>query len=790
MPEACAGFRKCLLLPVLSVVLLLGISGRVMAQDVELRTLFCPIISEAPTIDGVVNEDEWSESTTIDELTRSRSSVENEESGNVVTDTIIRVMADESTLYVALICGGPDGKPKEPKERERDGFRATDNIVQVFVDLDHDHKTNKMFGVLDTMAGDESSWGEHWGEEYLAKFRVWLKEQHGSLEALNAEWGSDFEEWDAVMPFTEKEAREANRFGPWVDFRFFDAHAISTWQSEFRRGLHDADPEARLSLSGTGNPRPTNCTDWVRLVKSCDVIRIYGTYQQALARSFKPSLRTARYTGYGAEQPHCHPWHWKLIFEGGSGISECSERQLLNPDLTYSRSAGIFARDMISITRGPGKAIVNAERHNGQIRMHYSYPSTVVAHMLDRYNPLDAIHITRLAMCGAWKSWGVINETGHTYNFISNEQIENDMLRTDEDVKLIFLTHAFAMSEKEAAELERWVKAGGILVSDLAPGGFTNHGKPREKGLLDELFGVDRSKAELVIAETNILPAGVVDGVRLEGEAKITAFEKGLVAKKAKNTATIAGAETPAVLVNKVGKGLAVLFNGDPFVPYKKVSDERWKGNEADKKAEILDKLFLSLVDAAEIEPTGDITAADGKPIYLSYFAKFKAGKVIYLCYSHGIGHDDRAALPLRDVTMKLPEKTNAYDVLEDKFYANTDKVSFSMPYMFVKILALMPYEVEGIETDLPDSTHAGEVVRFKLSIQASEPTGDHVIRMEVLGPDGKDRWYLAQNILLKGGKAEAAIPFALNDPKGRWTIRLRDITSGQRLERTLKLTQ
>lgn len=147
MPQSCAGFRKCLLLPVLSVILLLGFSSSVTAQDVELRTLFCPIVSKAPTIDGVVDEDEWSESTTIDELTRSQSSVQTEESSNIVTDTPIKIMADESTLYVALVCGGPDGKPKEPKERERDGVAATDNLVQVFVDLDHDHKTNKMFAV-------------------------------------------------------------------------------------------------------------------------------------------------------------------------------------------------------------------------------------------------------------------------------------------------------------------------------------------------------------------------------------------------------------------------------------------------------------------------------------------------------------------------------------------------------------------------------------------------------------------------------------------------------------------
>ncbi len=150
MPQSYAGFQKCLLLRVLSVILLLGLSGSVVAQDVELRTLFCPIISEAPTIDGVVNEDEWSESTTIDSLTRPgrwREVAEAATSSNIVTDTPIKIMADESTLYVAFVCGGPDGKLKDPKKRERDGVAATDNIVQVFVDLDHDHKTNKMFAV-------------------------------------------------------------------------------------------------------------------------------------------------------------------------------------------------------------------------------------------------------------------------------------------------------------------------------------------------------------------------------------------------------------------------------------------------------------------------------------------------------------------------------------------------------------------------------------------------------------------------------------------------------------------
>ena len=139
--------ERQLFLAVLSLVLLMACPRSALANDIELRTLFCPIVLEAPTIDGVVDENEWRGSTTIDRLMRSKSSVQTEGSDNFVSDTIIRIMADESAIYIAFVCGGPDGKPQNPQRRKRDGFLATDNSVQVFVDLDHDHKTNKMFGV-------------------------------------------------------------------------------------------------------------------------------------------------------------------------------------------------------------------------------------------------------------------------------------------------------------------------------------------------------------------------------------------------------------------------------------------------------------------------------------------------------------------------------------------------------------------------------------------------------------------------------------------------------------------
>ncbi len=391
-------------------------------------------------------------------------------------------------------------------------------------------------------------------------------------------------------------------------------------------------------------------------------------------------------------------------------------------------------------------------------------------------------------MAGEWNTQGVIHETGTTYNFVSNEQIEAGMLDTPKH-RLLFLTESYAMSEEEAEQIRSWVMAGGIVVADLAPAIATKRGRLLKKGLLDELFGVDRTKAELVKKESVIRPGKSVLGIALGGEVKVTAYEKGLVATTAAAAAMEAETETPAIFVNKAGKGLAVLLNSDPFLGYRDVSAGREEPDNA-KRAGALDALFRCFLDAADIEPLAQIVADDGKLVDHTYFAKFDAGDVTYLGVIHGSDHVDenRGARPPRAVTIKLPKKSNVYDVLEDKTYADTDSLHVSMPYMFVKILALVPYEVKGLETDLPESTKAGDVLRFDLSISASDEPSDHVVRMEVDGPDGEERWYLAQNILAKNGRAQVTLPFALNDPAGEWTIRFHDVTSGKRLERTIEL--
>ena len=169
---------KHTIVAVLSGLLLPAITGGFTAQGEELRTLFCPIVTKAPTIDGRLEEEQWSRATTIDQLQRPeryREVSDSGLSGTTDTDTVIRLMVDASTLYVGFVCAGPDGKPKNPQKRARDAILTNDNMFQVFVDLNHNHKANKMFAVdyLGTQAdaanagtghkgGNDTSWNARW----------------------------------------------------------------------------------------------------------------------------------------------------------------------------------------------------------------------------------------------------------------------------------------------------------------------------------------------------------------------------------------------------------------------------------------------------------------------------------------------------------------------------------------------------------------------------------------------------------------------------------------------------
>ena len=67
-------------------------------------------------------------------------------------------------------------------------------------------------------------------------------------------------------------------------------------------------------------------------------------------------------------------------------------------------------------------------------------------------------------------------------------------------------------------------------------------------------------------------------------------------------------------------------------------------------------------------------------------------------------------------------------------------------------------------------------------------PADTHVVHVDVLDPKGNRMMPYSGNLMAKQGRSAKRIPIALNDPSGQWTVRVRDILTGQTETRTIQI--
>ncbi|MDD9956536.1 MAG: beta-galactosidase [Anaerolineaceae bacterium] len=103
----------------------------------------------------------------------------------------------------------------------------------------------------------------------LERFRDWLRERYGSLEALNAAWQLTHAHWQDVEPPRRKEP-----VAPFIDWRFFMDDVTLTRNLEFKTAVLRAnDPQRRPVFSHADTPRIASGAEW-RWARAAD---FFGT---------------------------------------------------------------------------------------------------------------------------------------------------------------------------------------------------------------------------------------------------------------------------------------------------------------------------------------------------------------------------------------------------------------------------------------------------------------------------------------------------------------------------------
>lgn len=337
--------------------------------------------------------------------------------------------------------------------------------------------------------GDENSltlWGTAFdfcfSEHTLAAERRWLRETYGTLERLNASWGTAYTSWDEVTPLTTDEALAAHtkdrRWAAWADHRRFMELTYCGYFRSVKDAIDARCPGVPLDMSGTQPPNGYTGMDMWLL---SDVIGVCAAYDHEnlaeIVRSFRRPLIKPWY-GYGASGPDVERrvWYDALRFRN-FGVSYFTGMNVLNPDFTIPDQVKELSSALRFFIDG-GAALLKTLDERPQALIHYSQASIHAAKIERRYD-------TFLASRAVWCK--LLDDMNVSYRFVSYGEIEEGELAKT-SARVLILPESSAISEREVAEIRAFASNGGCVVGDRHSATHDIHCNLLAKGALDDVF--------------------------------------------------------------------------------------------------------------------------------------------------------------------------------------------------------------------------------------------------------------------------------------------------------------
>jgi len=645
------------------------------------------------------------------------------------------------------------------------------------------------YGVPGYHLGDESYYmlydpyhglGSCYSESCQAAFREFEKERYGTIENLNEVWGSDYKSWEDFKITgredypRDSEAAKADHF-LFIEYKFRSAHKFAV------DCIQEIDPAARVGLEGTESMTPEWGINWYRQMQNFRLQNVYPynawttkDYNRHCVRSFAQpgTLLGMWYGGYTAHrQEVVERWfQWYSLFLGFNSIwwyDFGKPGELYNALATDFSPLETFrqtAEEIAEIKNGVGKLIMNSRRQNDGVAIHYSYLSFIASHfeLADIYERKPGMF--KKEICAFIN---VVEDLGLGFDMVATEQIEEGELEK-KGYKILVMPYSQSLTDKETAQILDFVRNGGMVIADLATGVRDGNCVLVKEPPIDELFGLDRS------GRTSVFEGGVVLRNSFgDMTVDVSLFDKEIDLVPAVTTAKNLGRLNIAMgagFINSYGEGKAV-YLGFPIDDYAK---DRFTGANKDR----LD-FFRDLFALGGVEAPVQVTSKS-EPLNGMKIARFDSGGFETVMLYRDYFLED---LSPRFGWISFNEKAHLYNVRTMEYLGESAVTSLTFEPGMMQVIARLPYRVESLSISPPVLTvDAGAVAAFDISLVPSRgDAGDHVLRVEVRGPDGKSRSYYNRNILARNGTGTFSVPVALNDPEGRWVVCAQDVISGRK---------
>ncbi|NOY80097.1 MAG: hypothetical protein GXP31_03735 [Kiritimatiellaeota bacterium] len=600
----------------------------------------------------------------------------------------------------------------------------------------------------------------------LAGFRAFLQREYGDYRSLNKAWKTNYTGFDAAVPATFPEVKDAPSLWPrWADHRRFMDTVFTRAHVLARQAIREVDPGARVGWDGVFSLDSWHGYDYYQLCRQCDLNQVYASrlHQIEYVRSWhRPgSVRGAWYNTIGnRSETAAKALGWHLLFHDFNSLwywmAYSTGPALLFPDMRPTPQFEWMAENARELRGGIGKALLHARRLDDGIAVYYSQASVHAGTLMGRTH--------------AKAQWGfmrAVEDLGLQYRLLSYAQVTGAGLA---GIKVLFLPFCAALSPEERAAIRRFVENGGLVVADSAPGVLDQHCRVLDAAPLDALFGVRRKGLAKAGAATLEFVGGGLHGV-----SPLVVADTGIVAAGAEAWAR--AGETPCVLVHRAGKGRTVLLNtaAEQF--------EELHMNGASESVRPLMERVLAL--AGVTPPVRVVRKRDGQSVGICEVVRFRDRGIEYVC----ILRDHRVAgVKTERVVIGLPQEAEVVDVRAAKSLGRRASVETDLVPGDPKIYALLPEAVTGLRvTPIGGGESPAKFgpVRFRVRIEGTSDrlAGPHVLHVEAFvrrnGKDVRVPWY-SRNILTQTPATEFTVPFALSDRGRTWRVRVRDVTVGR----------
>lgn len=620
---------------------------------------------------------------------------------------------------------------------------------------------SRQHGVFVYSLGDETvTRGSCLHPACLAAFRRYLKEQYSEIGALNAEWGSSYASFDEVELFEPKDneghaALRAKNYPRWYDRQAFQCYNFVQLCRRFGDAFRAIDPEARTGFEGAGAFNEGD--DYDLIVRTNGFWSPYPGCGDEVIRSIAPrGFPHSNWMGYTKDANSLLAVYWRMILRGCDSVwwwmfpNMGRFNGLLRPTLEPYPAVREIVKDTAVVREGLGTVLINSEMQDDGIAILYSMPSSYAVRVESgpTYGSYEGHHV-------AWHK--AIRELGLQFRYVTDR-----MLRLGEfdpkRFKVLILSRAEAIGREEAKVIRQFAEGGGTVLADLRPGLYDGHCKPLEAGLLDDLFGIRRtSKVEAAIG------AATIDG-ELGGQPCALQFAGATCdpgVELTEGRALGKAGESPLFIVHRVGRGQAVLLNfGIPSAPSASEGGESGRGSDM---ADCLGALFTS----AQIVPAVTLKATDGGRLRNVEAVRWRNGDIELLALFRGAGEAEEAHVT-------LPAARHIYDLRQRRYIGKTATFATQLIPSRATFLALVPEPVGQPKVSVSQTIRRGQQATVRVSVRGGK--GLHAVCIKAQTPEGRDADWLKQVVMVGPRGADVALPFAFNDPPGKWTVRAIDV--------------